>query len=405
MRATPFTRWPAWALAALALLLPAGARRAWAGDEATGDWGGLRTGLEGRGVSVGLGWIGEGFRNFEGGINGSDFVGASNLDLSVTVDTEKAWGWPGGKLYGDLEYHGGRDPSTALTGDLQVFDKLNSARYLQMFELYYEQRLLEDTVRIKIGKVDANTEYSVIDNGLDFIDSSTQVTPTLLAFPTTPDPLPGANLFLTPRDYFYASFGAYLANQRDRFLNFQGDPEGIQPTRDGGLFIGETGVRWRSGPGGPYENNLKLGFWGHTGTFDRLVGGRQKGARGWYAIIDQTLWKPRGGEDETRGVRMFLEYGETDREVSAIHRHGGGGIAWRGLLPGRDGDEIGFSPECAFLSSEAGLRYSHEIIYEGFYRATLAPWMTVQPDVQYIEHPGGRYANGLVGMVQVAVQF
>ena len=119
------------------------------------------------GVTIGFNWIGEAFRNFEGGINSRDSVIASTTDLNLSIDTDKALNWPGGKLYVDLEDHAGQNPSTALTGDLQTFDKLNAAPYLQVFELYYEQKLFHDILRIKIGKVDANSEYSVIDNGLD----------------------------------------------------------------------------------------------------------------------------------------------------------------------------------------------------------------------------------------------
>ena len=373
--------------------------------EATGNWGGLRDKLEEHGLTIGLSEIAEAFKNFEGGKDTANAVVASTVDLNLTLDTEKAFNWPGGKLYIDFEDHAGQNPSTVLTGDLQVFDKYNYPAYSQIFELYYEQKLFHDMLRVKIGKVDANTEYSVIDNGLDFIDSSTQVTPTLLAFPTTPDPLPGANVFFTPLDYFYASFGVYLANQRDRYLDFTGSPFAIQPTRDGALFLGEVGLKWTYAPVLRTDGNLKLGFWGHTGTFTRFDGTAQQGAQGFYAIIDQTLWKPSDKEDEARGVRVFLEYGETDPDVSAISQHTGGGIAWKGFLPERPDDEIGYSPECAFLSHQAGLNYSYELIEEFFYKVKLTPWATLQPDLQYIIHPGGEYRNALVGMVQLTVEF
>lgn len=374
-------------------------------NDATGNWGGWRDKLKQKGFSFGINWIGEGFKNFQGGKNTADLVGASTLDLNLTVDTEKAFDWPGGKFYIDLEDHAGQNPSTVLTGDLQVFDKLNSSPYLQVFELYYEQKLFHDLLRVKVGKVDANSEFSVIDNGLDFIDSSTQVTPTLLAFPTTPDPLPGLNVFLTPFKAFYASFGAYLANQRDHFLDFTGSPWDVQPTRDGTLFIGETGFKWTRTPLLLYDGNLKVGFWGHTGTFSRLDVGYRHGADGFYAILDQTLWKPTDKEDDARGVRTFLEYGRTDPSVSTIFQHTGGGITWVGPLSQRPEDELGFSPEYAYLSKEANLSYSYELILESFYKVKLGPWAMLQPDLQCIVHPGGKYPDALVGTLWLSLQF
>ena len=73
--------------------------------------------------------------------------------------------------------------------------------------------------------------------------------------------------------------------------------------------------------------------------------------------------------------------------------------------PGRPDDEIGFSPECAYLSSEADLPHPYELILESFYRTKLTQWATLEPDLQYIVRPGGEYANALVGMVQLSVQF
>ena len=374
--------------------------------ELTGDRGGVRDQLEKKGITFGLSWIGETFRNFEGGKDTADTVVASTADLNFALDTGKAFNWPGGKFYVDLEDHAGQNPSDVLTGDLQLFDKLNSPPCFQVFELYCQQKLFGDTLRLKVGKVDANTEFSVIDNGLDFIDSSAQVSPTVLAFPTTPVPLPGANVFFTPIDCFFASFGAYLANQTDRFLDFSGSPSNFQPTRNGMFFIGETGLKWAHSPVLQYDGNLKLGFWGHTGTFDRFDGGTQKGAEGFYAILDQTLWKPAGAKnDDPRGVRTFLEFGGTDPAVSTIYRHVGGGVAWKGFLPERPDDSIGFSPECAFLSHQAGLPHPYELIMEAFYKMKLTGWAALQPDVQYISHPGGVYSDALVGTLQLSVQF
>jgi hypothetical protein len=68
----------------------------------------------------------------------------------------------------------------------------------------------------------------VIDNGLQFLNGSTQVSPTVFVFPTTPDSMPSLNLFLTPSASCYASFGAYLANRSDTFGNFSGHPQAAQ---------------------------------------------------------------------------------------------------------------------------------------------------------------------------------
>jgi porin len=363
--------------------------------------------------------VGQGFRNFQGGITTGN-TAASTFDFNISLDTEKLVGSAGGKFYADLEDHAGPDPSVNLVGDLEKFTKLNWTPFLQVAEIWYEQKLFGDKLRLKIGKVDANSEFSVIDNGLPFLSSSTQVTPTFLNFPTFPDPLPSVNLFFTPIDEFYASFGVYDANRHDRFLDFSGAPYTAQPTQGGVLFIGETGLKWAHLADWQADGNLRLGFWGDNGTFPKLDGGEKQGTHGFYAIADQTLWKPaardakdakdtkdarESKDNDARGVRMFLEYAQTPGDVSIMDRHIGGGFSWTGPLPARPKDILGITLQYVHLSDSADLPKSYEQTIEGFYRCQVTPWAAIQPDLQYITNPGGKYPSALVGTIHLEVHF
>jgi hypothetical protein len=107
----------------------------------------------------------------------------------------------------------------------------------------------------------------VIDNGLSFINSSSQVSPTAFVLPTTPAPMPSANLFYTLSPSFYASFGFYYSNQSVGFGNLIGSPQSIQLSESGSFLIGEPALKWQHAPLVQGGGNLKLGAWGHTGTF------------------------------------------------------------------------------------------------------------------------------------------
>jgi porin len=374
-------------------------------DKATGDWGGARQRLEQAGIAIDATFLVEGFGNFRGGLRTSPLVQASTTDLSLSLDAEKLFGWKGSTFYADLEDHAGRNPSTLLVGDLQVFDKQNSAPYLQVFELWYQQKLCDDILRLKIGKVDANSEFSVIDNGLPFLNSSTQVSPTVFVFPTTPDPMPSVNLFFTPDKSYYASFGAYYANRSDTFGDLSGNPAAAQLTDFGTLFIGETGLQWGNAPIFACGGNLKVGFWEHTGTFTRFDGSEQQGTHGGYGIIDQTIWQPAGESPDGRGVRAFLEYGRTQQIINPVYQHVGAGLTWKGLFAGRPDDIAGFSPQYCYLSRQAALPFTYEMALETFYRLQATPWAQLMPDLQYIIHPGGKYPDALVGTIRMEVHF
>jgi porin len=374
-------------------------------DKATGDWGGLRQRLWQAGFTINASLLLEGFKNFRGGLRTSTLVGASTFDLSLAVDTEKLLHLPGGKFYVDLEDHGGRDPSRMLVGDLQIFDKQNYKAYLQFFELWYQQQLFDGKLRFKIGKVDANTEFSVIDNGLPFLNSSTQVSPTAFVFPTTPAPMPSINVFFTPVTSFYAAFGVYYANRSEGFGNLVGRPQDLQFSQFGAFLIGETGLCWRQAPILQSDGNLKFGVWGHTGVFPRFDGTQQRGTHGFYAILDQTLWQPPGESPHGRGLRSFLVYGRTQPTINPIDQQFGGGLTWTGLLPARPHDILGFSPLYAQLSPQAGLPQPYELALETFYRLRLTRWSVIMADLQYIVHTGGQYPNALVGTLRMRLNF
>jgi porin len=373
-------------------------------DKLTGGWGGQRNRLADAGISPAAQLVLEGFENSQGGIE-TGVVGASTFDLNLALDTQKAFGWKGGEFYVDLEDHAGRNPSTVLTGDDQVFDKLNFNSYLQIFEMWYQQELFDGRVRLKIGKVDANTEFCVIDNGLSFLNASTQVTPTITPFPTTPDPMPSADVFLAPADFWYADFMASYANRSDTFGDFTGHPESIQPAQYGTLLIGETGLKWKKAPLFGKDGNLKAGIWYHTGTFTRLEGGQQSGAGGFYGVFDQTLWQPSGEPAQGRGLRGFVEAGRTRGNISVIDWNTSGGLAWTGILAARSSDNFGISVNYAHLSPQAALPHSYELALESFYQAPLLKWATLMPDVQYIIHPGGKYSDALVATLDFTVEF
>ncbi len=198
------------------------------GNEVAGNLWGERDLLTRAGISLHGSLVLEGFNNFMGGMRSGEVAGASTIDLSVGLDAKKLIGISGGKLYADLEDHAGQDPSNAIAGDLQVCDKLNSPPYFQLFELYYQQMLFDDRLRIMVGKVDANAQFSVIDYGLPFLNSSKQVTPTIIVFPDDTRPDAGYKYLLCTDAIDLSKFGSILREQVGQVRRFQ-RRTGVQP--------------------------------------------------------------------------------------------------------------------------------------------------------------------------------
>lgn len=72
------------------------------------------------------------------------------------------------------------------------------------------------------------------------------------------------------------------------------------------------------------------------------------------------------------------------------------GTTYTGLIPGRDDDRLGLGAFIAFTGSDfrrAGRQVGTDIdgaetVVELTYRVQVAPWLAIQPDLQYIDNTG-----------------
>jgi porin len=75
-------------------------------------------------------------------------------------------------------------------------------------------------------------------------------------------------------------------------------------------------------------------------------------------------------------------------------------------LPGRDKDALAFAAYYGAFSRDLPGQ-SSETVLELTYTLALTPWLTVQPDIQYVINPGGRSSvkNALVIGAQISITF
>lgn len=378
----------------------------------TGNWGGARTKLEDAGVDFQGSWTLEWSGVFSGGEHRS---GSHRrlLDLNLTLDLEKLVSLEGGKFYIDFYSYTGPNGSSD-AGDFQGFSNIASDGHLdQIAELWYEQWLFDKAVRVKAGKVDANTEFAFVNVAGDPLCSSAAISPTIIALPTYPDPATGVNLFIYPTSCCYLGLGAY-----DGAGPADGVPTGSRgpatffsdSKSDDWFLIGEGGFTWDCCCGCPHGGRCAAGVWHHTGRFDEFDGSTKDGTTGFYLMAEQTLWKPAdcADDEDPRGVAAYLRYGWADADVSEAHQHLGGGVALTGTFAGRDADAAGVYLSWVDLSDEPGAGFERdESSIEAYYKIQLTPAVFIQPDLQYFIDPSGRddIDDALVGSVRVQVTF
>src|SRR5260221_6850289 len=175
----------------------------WQREMLTGDWGGLRTALEQKGLSLGANEIGEVLGNITGGIKrGTVFEG--RLEMLVDLDLDKAVGWSGATFHANAyQIHGRGLSANDLGNNILIASGIEATRATRLFDLWLQQELFDGLLSIRIGQIAADDEFFVSQYAANFINS-TFGWPDILATvlpsggPAYPPPAPGAPVRLPP---------------------------------------------------------------------------------------------------------------------------------------------------------------------------------------------------------------
>ena len=370
-----------------------------------GDLGGARAQWAERGISIDPVLTADYVKNLRGGADTAGDAWLHIFNLYVTVKTEPLFGHKGGTFYADLLTQKGQSPSDE-AGDYALVNELDYGGRTQVSELWYEQKMLDDQLRFKLGKIDANTEFCVAENSLDFSNGGLNYSFPNSQFnfmPTAPDPSVGGVVFVYPSESCYLGAGVFDGALQEGFAADYGPSTLFGEPAD--LYIaGEVGCTFDLG-GNPWR--VALGGFHHTGTFDDFDGGTQDGNSGAWLLLDAKLWKENpGDEDDEQGLGAFFVYDTADTDVTEVDQHFGGGLAWTGALPGRDDDVVGVGASYSHFSGGAGFLDTGELVVEGFYKVAITDFLSVKGDLQYVRDPGGAGLNdALVALVRVQLAF
>jgi porin len=409
-------------------------------DHLTGDWGGLRTKLVDRGVHLQAGYIGEVIGNVSGGLKtGAIYEGL--FETGLEINTEAAGWWKNGTFQISSLFPHGPGFSEKYTGNLLTPSNVEAYESWRLYELWYEHRFAEK-FSVRLGQFTADDEFAVTEAGSEFVNSAFGWPAFISANTINTGPAffvaaPGIRFDYEITQELYARVAVF---DGDTFDNREGDPRknrhGVRFDLGGdqGYFgIIEIGYQWnQEDKEGALPGGYKFGMWGHSGDFPSnfedenrepfVVSGREPREHsknfGVYAVTEQMLWREKGEQ----GVYAFARGGAGPEDRNFFELVVDGGLLWRGLIPTRDADALGLGAAYARISNDIrraerldaqvnGTVYerfsSHETVLEAFYSLQLAKWWTVQPDVQWIIHPGGSSAvdDALVVALRTSLVF
>ena len=157
---------------------------------------------------------------------------------------------------------------------------------------------------------------------------------------------------------------------------------------------------------------VKIGAWYNAGSFplqDFTQSGtmppQRPGDAAVYGVFEQTLWRVPGSPN--RALGFFARGVAAPSDRSEVDRYADAGFTFRGPLAWRPEDIIGLAFAYGRISPDAAANdralaaltgapmpiRDYEAAIELTYRWKLAESWFIQPDLQYIFHPGGNIAN------------
>ncbi len=409
-----------------------------------GDLFGLRTALSRYGMSIAIQETSEVLGNVRGGAKrGVDYDGLTQAVLQL--DTQRAFGFYGGLFNVSAFQIHGRNLSGDNLLSLQTASGIEADRSTRLWELWYDQKLLEDDrLSIRVGQQSADQEFIVNPNGAYFVN-------TMFGWPVVPSydlpgggpayPLsaPAIRLRYRPVNPIAILAGVFSGNPSPRD---DGDPQRANrsgtsfPFNRGALVMVELQYSYPAlgglvypGDAAPLGHTYKVGAWYNTRGFDDLRYGtdglplassdsngaptRHKGNYSVYAVADQMVW--RDGANPNRSVSVFgRAMGTPQTNRNLVDYSFNGGVVYHNPIVNRPLDTVGlgfgyahvsgraagFDRDAAAYAMVAGSTdysaiRSSETFIEATYQYQMRPWWQLQPDIQYVFHPGGGIANPL----------
>lgn len=379
----------------------------------TGDWGGIRTNLADKGISIRPTYYQHFQANLDGGLDdGHDFSGS--LDFDIELDLGQIGIDDGGTFF----IRGKSTWSDGINGDyvgglFNTNDDAGGNHELFVSQWWYRHRW-DNRTELVIGRLKTNSSngpISFLDNNAYASSENDQfVNSALTRNMTVPHSEGlGAMLRIWPTENFYLSLIAVDADSRPRRTGFDTAFHGRASFR--AFLEGGVTTVLRSAKG-PMPGHYRAGIWYDGGSKMVLdqFGQSQSGDVGFYLSLDQMVWKENNDPRDTQGLGVFGRYGYAPGDTNAVEHFWSAGLQYQGLFEGRDNDVWGLGVAQGIMSDEYRTwvwTADKETAYEMYYSIQATPWMTISPNVQYISQPGGREddKDALVVGVRAKISF
>jgi porin len=386
--------------------------QSWLGQPTlTGNWFGARAALTQAGITPTIVYTADLLANPVGGQRqGAAYAGA--LETGVSLDLEKLLGVNGLTFRVSGVWSTGSDLSDDI-GNIFPVAEIFAGDRVRLYTLFLEQMLFGERISIKAGRFATTDDFLTLPVSGLFVNSA--LDPSVYAVEIN---VPGATAWpiatwggrirVRPVEPLDVSVGAFYS---DPALN-QDSTSGTQfeiSGRAGYFIVGEVGYRLHHAKEARgLRGHYRIGAYYDSNRYASFADPSQlrRGNYGVYALADQMVLR-EGGPESDQGLTVFAALTVAPRQsINTMPWFAAAGLVYRGLLPGREGDTAGVALYYGGFSRDVPGQ-TYEMVLEWTYAIGLTPWLTVQPDIQYVINPSGRRTikDALIVGAQLVIQF
>ncbi|MDP2760159.1 MAG: carbohydrate porin [Sideroxyarcus sp.] len=368
----------------------------WNTTTLTGDWGGARTNLYSKGVSLAFSHKSDVLANLSGGIRrGTGWLG--HTEAGIEMDMEKLLDWDDTTAY--IHYHSqlGSKFNTHYVGAFVGVDNIEAGtNTAQLYHAWVQKNFSENSLSVLAGLYPVDSEFYVTDTSGVFIQPPYGMANDMAQTGQNGPPVFPLGALAVRVKYTTPGKNYYL--QGALTDGVPGDPDNPHGTHiklgngDGPLSIVELGYIPSPEEEG-YFNKTAIGWWRYSAQANDLVDTDAFGNplsrydQGFYFLAERTLYS--GQNDPVQGLSGFIRFGTVNRDIHQSDWTGSLGLRSQGLFAGRDDDIAGIAVTFNHASEKYRLLNnadSGETNVEITYRAQLKPWLALQPTLQYFRN-------------------
>jgi carbohydrate-selective porin OprB len=274
---------------------------------------------------------------------------------------------------------------------------LEGGSYRELAELFFEQAALDDRLRVRIGKQDANRDFGTPRLTGDFLNNSFGMYPTapLPSFPMTGM---GAIAIAKPLAWLDAKLAVYEGRPMVGGLGLTN----AFHARGGYTVVAGAAATHPRGTGRD-GGTTSAGLWRQSGHLMQVDAAPSADPRrfdddiGWFVQHEERFYLHPDDPGDPRGLALIARASWAQPDRTVIARYAGASAAWHGI-GSRRSDAVGigggYFRVMQPLGGSPGPR--DEWFAELFYALRLTDFVSLQPDFQAFRHPGGDHESALV---------